>query len=86
MSGRALTYVTVFFGTDSDSEVRKSTLWTPYWESIGSLFYGLDFRMRMQPFLTKRIDTQHFRLLRIVALASIEQDNSFEVISCLKRS
>jgi len=26
------------YGTYGDPEVRKSTLWTPYWESIGSLF------------------------------------------------
>lgn len=38
MSGRALAYLTDFFGTDSHAEVRKSTLQTPYWESIGSAF------------------------------------------------
>jgi hypothetical protein len=43
MSGRALTYLTDFFGTDSDAEVRKSTLWTAYWESIGSAFGRLGF-------------------------------------------
>jgi hypothetical protein len=38
MSGRALTYVAEFFGTDSTPEVLESTLWTPYrgvyWESV----------------------------------------------------
>jgi len=43
MSGRALTYLTDFFGTDSDAEVRKSTLQTPYRESIGSAFGRLGF-------------------------------------------
>jgi len=37
MSGRALAYLTDFLGADSDTEVPKSTLRTPYWESIGSL-------------------------------------------------
>jgi len=37
MSGRALTYLTDFFGTDGDAEVRKSTLRTAYRELIGSL-------------------------------------------------
>jgi|HubBroStandDraft_5_1064220.scaffolds.fasta_scaffold1456114_1 hypothetical protein len=41
MSGRALTYVAEFIGTDGDAEVRKSTHWTPYWESIGSAFFSL---------------------------------------------
>jgi hypothetical protein len=43
MSDRALTYVVDFSGTNGDSEVRKSTLWTPYWESIGSAFSRLGF-------------------------------------------
>ena len=34
MSGRALTYVADVSGTDGDAEVRKSTLWTPYWEAV----------------------------------------------------
>jgi hypothetical protein len=42
--GRALTYLTDFFGTDSDAEVRKSTLWDTllgvYWERIWNVgFY-----------------------------------------------
>ena len=43
MSDRALTYVADFSGTNGDSEVRKSTLWTPSWESIGSAFLRLGF-------------------------------------------
>jgi hypothetical protein len=31
------------YGTYGDPEVRKSTLWTPYWESIGSAFLKLGF-------------------------------------------
>ena len=30
-------------GTYGDPEVRKSTLWTPIWESVGSRFQRLDF-------------------------------------------
>jgi hypothetical protein len=26
------------YGTYGDPEVRKSTLWTPFWESVGSVF------------------------------------------------
>src|SRR5882762_5556513 len=43
MSDRALAYVVEFPGTNGDSEVWKSTLWTPYWESIGSAFLRLGF-------------------------------------------
>jgi hypothetical protein len=35
--------VVEFSGTNGDPEVRKSTLWTPYWESIGSAFLRLGF-------------------------------------------
>ncbi len=41
MSGRALVYLTDFFGTDGDAEVRKSTLRTGYRELIGSAFGAL---------------------------------------------
>lgn len=43
MSGRALAYLTDFFGTDSHTEVRKSTLQTAWWELIGSAFCRLGF-------------------------------------------
>ncbi len=43
MSDRALTYVADCSGTNGDAEVRKSTLWTPYWESKGSVFLRLGF-------------------------------------------
>jgi hypothetical protein len=36
-------YVVEFSGTNGDPEVRKSTLWTPYWESIGGQFLRLGF-------------------------------------------
>ena len=34
MSDRELAYVIEFYGTNGDPEVPKSTLWTPYRESI----------------------------------------------------
>ena len=40
MSGRALAYLTDFFGTDSHTEVSKSTLPTACRELIGSAFWS----------------------------------------------
>jgi hypothetical protein len=33
----------LIYGKDGTPEVRKSTLWTSYWESIGSQFFKLVF-------------------------------------------
>ena len=77
MSGRALTYVAEFFGTDSTPEVRKSTLWTPYRESIGSPFWVLGFVpnglwfWRLKSNLPCFVCCEYLRLLRMSEIMTL---------------
>jgi excisionase family DNA binding protein len=79
MSGRALAYLTDFFGTDSHAEVRKSTLRTAWWELIGSAFGRLGFTPKGLWISTCDLRFKLFRLLRLVATAANVWDNGFEV-------
>lgn len=77
MSGRALAYLTDFFGTDSHAEVRKSTLQTAWWELIGSAFRKLGFGPKGRWIWAHLSSTLVFRLLRLVAINANAWDNGF---------
>ena len=80
MSDRALAYLTDFFGTDSHTEVRKSTLQTAWWEFIGSAFYRLGFAPNVLWILGPKAPRLKFRLFRLFAIAANTWDNDFEVM------
>jgi len=80
MSGRALAYLTDFFGTDSHAEVWKSTLQTAWWELIGSAFCRLGFMPNVLWVVGAKPANRKFCLFRLLALASNKWDNDFEVM------
>ena len=80
MSGRALAYLTDFFGTDSHAEVWKSTLRTACRELIGSAFCRLGFMPNVLWILGAKPANHKFRLFRLLAFASNRWDNDLEVM------
>src|SRR5271154_6115555 len=82
MSGRALAYLTDFFGTDSHAEVRKSTLQTAWWELIGSAFGRLGFPPKGRWIWGLCQPVSAFRLFRLVAIDANAWDNGLEVMRC----
>jgi len=76
MSGRALAYLTDFLGADSDTEVPKSTLRTPYWERV----FKVGFCTQRSQDWKCKLTFYRFRIFRLFAIVSNMWDDLFEVM------